>query len=177
MANRKKLPVDVRRLVLHESGYKCGNPVCRHIITLDVHHIVPVEDRGGDTPENLLPLCPNCHSLHHAGTIPDASIRAWKHLLLALNEGFDRRTVEILFALRRLRNLYVTGDGVLSCGALIASELITVREGQHDVAEGEYKWDFGGAPLYTISLSDRGRRFVEGWESGDQIAAIALDGL
>src|SRR6266705_1039150 len=105
---RTAIPVDVRQLVLHESGYKCSNPSCRHVITLDVHHLELVSEGGGNAPENLLALCPNCHALHHANRIPRESLRAWKLLLLALNQGFDRQSIDALLALRRLGNLYVT---------------------------------------------------------------------
>ena len=96
---RRSIPVDVQHLVLHEAGYKCANPVCRTILTLDIHHLVPVADDGGNAPDNLLALCPNCHALHHRAEIPADSIRAWKMLLLALNEAYDRRSVDLLLAL------------------------------------------------------------------------------
>ena len=173
-ARRKRTPTppDVRALVLHEAGFKCANPRCRQIITLEVHHLDPVSRGGPNTAENLLALCPNCHSLHHAGHIPIASLRAWKYLLLALNEAFDRRSVDLLLALHRLNSHYVTGDGVLRCAQLVASGLVVVRPGQHDLADGAPAWDRGGPPLYTLSLSERGIRFVEGWLEGDQEQAI-----
>ena len=37
---RRAVPVHVAKQVHHEAGYKCGNPVCRTIITLDVHHLL-----------------------------------------------------------------------------------------------------------------------------------------
>jgi hypothetical protein len=169
---RKALKVDVRQLVLHESGYKCANPVCRHIITLDIHHLELVSKGGGNGSENLLALCPNCHSLHHSGQIVEASLRAWKQLLLAINEAFDRRSVDTLLALDRLKNLYITGDGVLQCAALIASGLVEVRSGQHDLVAGAPRWDMGGPPLYTVSLSGRGSAFVSAWKEGKQSEAI-----
>ena len=105
---RRAIPADTRRLVLHECGYKCSNPACRNVITLDVHHLAHVAAGGADRPENLLALCPYCHAMHHAGQIPADSLRSWKLLLLALNEGFDRRSIDLLLALKRLDNHYVT---------------------------------------------------------------------
>ena len=163
---------DIRHLVLHEAGYKCANPTCRQVLTLEIHHLDQVSEGGSNTPDNLLALCPNCHSLHHAGHIPIASLRAWKFMLLALNEAFDRRTIDLLLALRTLHNHYVTGDGVLQCAALVASGYVIVRPGQHDLQEGAPRWDTGGPPLYTLSLSERGERFVEGWQEGNQEQAI-----
>ena len=32
---------------------------------LEVHHIQPVSEGGGDEPENLMTLCKNCHKLIH----------------------------------------------------------------------------------------------------------------
>ncbi|MCP5450830.1 MAG: HNH endonuclease, partial [Gammaproteobacteria bacterium] len=71
---RKPIKVDIKHQVLHESGYKCSNPVCRTILTLDIHHLEYVSKNGDNTPDNLLALCPNCHALHHKGIIPDNSL-------------------------------------------------------------------------------------------------------
>ena len=71
---RSTIPLATQRLVLHESGYRCANPVCRTILTLEIHHLDYVADGGSDDPSNLVPLCPNCHTLHHTGTIPKASL-------------------------------------------------------------------------------------------------------
>jgi hypothetical protein len=37
-----------------------------------------------------------------------------------------------------------------------------VRPGQHDLAPGSPEWDWGGPPLYTISLSSHGAKFIAG---------------
>src|SRR5262245_54602352 len=101
MATRKPVPADARTLVLHECGYRCANPVCRMVLTLEIHHLEQVSDGGSNQPSNLLPLCPNCHTLHHKKIIPLSSLRAWKHLLLALNQAFDTRLVDLLLTLRK----------------------------------------------------------------------------
>ena len=69
--SRQPIPRSTRELVLLEAGYKCANPVCRHILTLELHHIVWVSHGGGNNLDNLLALCPNCHALHSAGHIPE----------------------------------------------------------------------------------------------------------
>ncbi len=40
MADRTKVSAAAREEVLCEAGYMCGNPRCRHIFTLALHHIV-----------------------------------------------------------------------------------------------------------------------------------------
>ena len=159
---RKALPVDVKRLVLHEAGYKCGNPICRTVLTLDIHHLVPVADRGLDKSENLLALCPNCHALHHRGEIPVESLRAWKMLLLALNEALDRKSMDLLLTLDIVGMTFVSGEGVLDCASLIAAGLVERRT--YPIA--------GTLPKYSVSLTDKGRTLVAGWKAGDQGAAL-----
>lgn len=166
-AKRKSLPMDVRRLVLHEAGYKCANPVCRTILTLDIHHLDYVSDAGTDTPENLLALCPNCHALHHQGNIPKESLRSWKMLLLSMNEGFDRKAIDILLALSKMGWIEVSGEGMLECAALLASDLIKV-----EIIHGQMHMAF--VVTYKLRLSERGRLLVEAWKLGDQKAAVDL---
>jgi hypothetical protein len=171
VAQRKAIPVDVKFLVLHEAGYKCGNPTCRHVLTLDIHHMVRVADKGPDTAENLLALCPNCHSLHHRGEIPTASIRAWKMLVLALNEAFDTRSVDVLLALDKLGVVKrLTGDGIVTLAPLVAAGLVNVREYPEGRSGGKFAtYDL----MYLAELSEKGRLLVEGWKKGDQEAALA----
>jgi hypothetical protein len=160
MATRKSLPVDARSIVLHECGYKCANPACRMVLTLEIHHLEQVSEDGSNEPSNLLALCPNCHALHHSGRIPHTSIRAWKHLILALNHAFDTRLVDLLLALRKLGGVIVSGDGVLQCAQGVSSGLIEVI--------------FRVQPEnYLVRLTTKGRHFVTNWEAGDEQAAMA----
>ena len=169
-SNRKTIQLDVKLVVLHEAGYKCGNPVCRHVLTLDIHHLTYVSKGGPDTAENLLPLCPNCHALHHRGEIPEASVRAWKMLLLALNEAFDRRSVDVLLALDRQGPIKrLTGDGVISLAPLVAGGVVSVREYYHEIGGGMISQH---EQMYLAELSDKGKLLVEGWKKGDQAAAV-----
>ena len=99
-AKRRKLGADIRSLLLTQTGYKCGNPNCRGIITLEIHHIVQVADGGGNELDNLLPLCPNCHALHHSGNIPQDAIFAWKGLIDSLSNP-ARNMLDLLILLHR----------------------------------------------------------------------------
>jgi hypothetical protein len=160
MATRKSLPVDARAIVLHECGYKCANPTCRMVLTLEIHHLEQVSEDGSNEPSNLLALCPNCHALHHSGRIPHASLRTWKHLILALNHAFDTRLVDLLLALRKLEAVIVSGDSVLQCAQGVSSGLIEVI--------------FRVQPEnYLVRLTSKGRHFVTNWEAGDEEAAVA----
>jgi len=166
---RKSLALDVKKLVLHESGYRCANPTCQTILTLDIHHLEYVSEGGKDTSDNLLPLCPTCHALHHHGTIPSESLRAWKMLLISINEGLDRKSMDRLFALDGMDQvgLYVSGDGLFECGALLASRLISVVDVSISLGHKG-----SGHALYKIMLTERGKAIVCAWKRGDQQGVI-----
>ena len=170
---RKPPPLDVKRLVLHEAGYKCSSPVCRNILTLDIHHLVPVAKKGDNSPDNLLALCPNCHALHHQGKIPEESLRAWKMLLLSLNEAFDRRSIDLLLALDRVGRLYVSGDGVLDCASLIAADLVSITEGRKT---GKANYHNDSHFIYTIELTNKGKQVVDGWKPPNPAVSAICDG-
>ena len=63
---RVKLPDAIRTAVLREFNHRCA--ICG-IANPQIHHID--EDPNNNDPENLLPLCPNCHLLdQHNPTVP-----------------------------------------------------------------------------------------------------------
>jgi hypothetical protein len=158
MARRKKIPINVQLLVLHEAGFRCAVPTCRTLLTIDLHHMTQVSEGGGDTPDNLLALCKNCHALHHLGKIPMDSIRAWKFLLLSLNEAFDRRAIDLMLLFDQLGSFSVQADSLFAFPSLAASGFLDLRRADHH--------------SYFVSLSDKGKFFVDAWKRGDQKAAI-----
>jgi len=66
---------DVRVEVLHRAGGHCEYCQCPAPFKKDsdgegffeVHHIIPLAERGDDTVENAVALCPNCHRHAHYG--------------------------------------------------------------------------------------------------------------
>jgi hypothetical protein len=88
-----------RLQVLAEAGYMCGNPRCKHILTLELHHIEWVRDGGGNDVANLIALCSNCHDLHTKGHIPRRAIEAWKQMLMLVSSSLDRDSMDLLLFL------------------------------------------------------------------------------
>lgn len=169
--NRRQPSLSTKKQILHEAGYKCSNPTCRTILTIDIHHLEHVSDEGSNEPDNLLALCPNCHALHHRGVISNESLRTWKMLLLSLNQAFNRESIDLLLALGKLDRILVHGEGVLSCAALIASDLVKVIKETSQYPGHDLPLD----ERYFVQLSEKGRRFVQAWRDGDQKTAISLD--
>ena len=172
---RRAIAPSVRQLVLLEAGYKCANPSCRHVLTLELHHIEWVRDGGGNDPANLLALCPNCHSLHTQAHIPAAAIAAWKGLLLSLNNP-NRAVADVLLVLHdeecRVRNsstpeqtpppLRFTGDGLTVLAGLLTSGLVSISRRFSGVSMFG-----GGMPSFEVALTDSGRALVAAWRAGD----------
>ena len=181
---RKTIPSATRTLVLLQAGYKCANPVCRHILTLELHHIVWVKDGGDNSPENLVALCPNCHSLHTQKHIPHEAIQVWKQLLISLNDA-NRITADLLLVLYREEQRVVeskdsasadppfrfSGDSLPALSGLINSGLLQIGE----------RFRGGGAfdkspPTFEVRLTKKGNRFVKAWLDGSSDGVLKVVG-
>jgi hypothetical protein len=162
---RKTIPTTVTLQVLTEAGYRCAVPTCRNILSIDLHHMVEVSEKGGDTLGNLLALCPTCHALFHRGTISRDSIYAWKLMVVSLSHAFDTNTIDDLLFLKRTQesDLLVTGDGVLKFSRLIGGGQATFRLAMQN----------GPMILYKVGLTDKGNQLVDAWVSGNR-EAVAL---
>ena len=143
----------------------CANPACRQIITLELHHISWVKEGGGNSPENLLALCRNCHGLHTIGKIPQAAIAVWKSILVSLN-AVDRMGVDHLLYLAKLseepgQGYRYTVDTMLLLARLFNADLIERGGGAHGGGALQY------SSAFQIDLTERGRRLVTAWRVGD----------
>ena len=168
---RKRPALSVRDEVLREAGYKCANPTCRNILTLQLHHITWVKDGGGNEATNLLALCGHCHDMHTQGHIPDTAIAHWKGLLHALNHAFDRQSMDLLLYLNTtgIENVWYTGDGFLRFAGLVAAGLVEVAESQYAVG-ARYGNSAPTSPPTTairVRLSEKGSILVDSWLLGD----------
>jgi hypothetical protein len=138
MAGKRQNPsTSVRDEVLREAGYKCANPTCRNILTLQLHHIVWVKDDGGSHSTNLIALCGHCHDLHTRHHIPVSAIRHWKAMLHALNHAFNKESTDLLLYLNQpgIENVWYTGEGLLRFSGLVAAGLVEIAESQFSVGD------------------------------------------
>jgi 5-methylcytosine-specific restriction endonuclease McrA len=68
--NTATIPPRRRRQVLSRDRHRCRRPGCTSTRFLEVHHLVPRENGGGNDPENLITLCAACHQLLHENAGP-----------------------------------------------------------------------------------------------------------
>lgn len=170
---RARIPPSVRDEVLRESGYMCGNPRCRHILTLELHHIVWVKDNGGNEPTNLIALCPNCHAMHTRKHIPQSAIRHWKGILHALNHAFNKESMDLLLYLNQpsTEHIWYSGDGFLRFSALVAAGLVEIAESKFGAGVRFDHSPFPSSPpssALRVKLSEKGKMLVEAWLAGDE---------
>ena len=61
---RKHMAKEIRDKLLVEAMHRCC--LCpQHEDITDIHHIVPISEKGPDTEDNLMVVCPTCHAKIH----------------------------------------------------------------------------------------------------------------
>lgn len=161
----------LRRQVLTEAGYRCAVPTCRGILALDLHHMVEVQDGGGNTLSNLIALCPTCHALYTRGTISRDAIYAYKSMLVALNAAFSVEVVDSLLFLgisSPRGDLVVSGDGVLRFSRLIAAGYADYQLLANNANQ---------LVTYTVGLTAKGAELLNAWRAGDRTSLANLIGI
>jgi hypothetical protein len=173
MAAKPKIEAQVRRQVLIEAGYRCAVPTCRTILAIDLHHLDPVSKGGGNTPDNLLALCPTCHALHHRGDIPAEALRVWKGMLVSLNEGINKEAKDLLLLLamgEQERPAWYSAEGVMRLTPLIVARLVRVQPGVPEMAPRQFAGAYPWPGAYHVSLTDKGHAVIAAWKAGDATA-------
>jgi hypothetical protein len=98
---RPPIPADIRRSVLVEAGHRCAIPTCRHI-DVELHHIIPWGTCRTHEYENLIALCPNCHSHADNGKIDRKALRLYKLNLRFAHDKFSQLEMDMLFGLAQI---------------------------------------------------------------------------
>ncbi len=61
---RKAIPKDIKDKLLVDSMHRCC--LCpQHENITDLHHIIPISQRGSNVEDNLMVVCPTCHAKIH----------------------------------------------------------------------------------------------------------------
>jgi hypothetical protein len=100
-SSRPAISALLRRRVLIESGHRCAIPTCRYI-EVELHHIIPWETTQSHEYENLIALCPNCHSRADRKEIDRKSLLIYKASLRFTHDKFSQFEVDILFEAAKL---------------------------------------------------------------------------
>lgn len=91
-------------------------------------------------------------------------------LLLAINEAYDRESVDLLLALDKSGGkIHTTGDPLPHYSSLVAAGLVNFNQ----IGSPSYGSDLGpDHPPVNVRLTEKGRHLVEEWKNGNQREAI-----
>ncbi|MEU3917116.1 HNH endonuclease signature motif containing protein [Streptomyces sp. NPDC029004] len=98
--DRPKIPTPLRRKILQEAGHRCAIPACKQS-PVEIAHIVPRRTVQEDVFENLIALCPTCHTRFDRGDIDTPSMREYKTNLETLNSRYTDIERQLLKSFRR----------------------------------------------------------------------------
>ena len=145
-----------------EAGYRCAIPTCRFPITENAH-IVSWADSKNHSYENLIALCPNCHTLFDSGKIDRRAMIAYKKKLMFLNDVYSRFELDVLDYLKTHKRALILGEllikRLLEEGIVVHEEDLMVQ----GFGDGE---DILG--IFSVVLTDKGRRLLEDWSKVDE---------
>ncbi|MFN6480636.1 HNH endonuclease signature motif containing protein [Nostoc sp. DedQUE07] len=172
---RDHIPAEVKRAVLVEAGHRCAIPTCR-ATTTEIAHIDPWAKSNDNSFENLIALCPNCHTrFDQKKEIDQQSIRMYKQNLSILNNRygeFERRLFEILA--KSGERVFVVGVG----GDILVAN--AVKDGFFEDKHVEGMWleivgDNGYQKKFPMSftfwVTDAGVEFIRRYASGVDISS------
>jgi hypothetical protein len=163
---RPAIPKELERQVLMEAGHRCAIPTCRHPTT-QMAHIVPWAEVKEHKFDNLIALCPNCHSRYDRKEIDRKAMLQYKANLSIVNGRYGETE-------QRFLKLFADQPGtelVWLPGGLDVLVMNLLQDGFLEFTTINSGVILSGIPSYVAyRLTASGREFVNRW-----VAAKALD--
>ena len=171
--DREHVPVPIKRAILVEAGHRCAIPTCR-ATTTEIAHISPWAETRDNSPENLIALCPNCHTRFDKKEIDRNAMRLYKRNLGIINNRYselERRIFEEIFSSGK--RVYVLGaGGDILCAHAVKDGLLEYKP-EVEVIRIGVKIDeqhLGMFPIvFAYWVTDTGMEFVRKYCSGEDI--------
>ncbi|MFF5568096.1 HNH endonuclease [Streptomyces sp. NPDC012623] len=98
--DRPDIPMALKRAVLVEAGHRCAIPTCRQT-PVELAHITPWAKVKEHTFDNLIALCPTCHTRFDRGEMDRKSMLQYKANLEILNHRYTDIERQLLKAFLR----------------------------------------------------------------------------
>ncbi len=155
--NRESIPAELKRKLLVEAGHRCAIPTCRHPTT-EIAHIESYAKVRKHEYNNLIALCPNCHTRFDKGEIDKKSMLAYKSKLIFLSDRYTGYELSVLDHLRTLNKVIIYGQ--LSIKNLLDEELVI---NAHTICK--YTYNDGSTELqeFIVVLTEKGKQFIQMW--------------
>ena len=171
---RDPIPMAVKRAVLVEAGHRCAIPTCR-ATTTEIAHIVAWSKSRDNSFENLIALCPNCHTRYdQKKDIDQGSMVMYKRNVGILNNRYgeiERRIFEMLA--KSGERVFVLGPG----GDVMVANAVKDGFFEDKQVKG-MDWSLTGSdgfrkdfPMtFTYWVTDTGVEFIRRYAEGREIA-------
>lgn len=165
MSSRPEIPRKLKRQVLIESGHRCAIPTCRHT-TVEIAHIIPYNECKEHKFDNLIALCPNCHSLYDRDErIDRISMLTYKKNLIILNSRY------CTFELRLLEEFLNNSEGVIALWGREIDIMYLVKDGLI-IDDGKRYMNSAGFPPKGYKLTEKGKTFIQNYQSAKDLSDI-----
>lgn len=162
MSDRVPLPADLKRQVLIEAGHRCAIPTCKNPTT-EIAHIKPYSEVLGHTFDNLIALCPNCHTRYdRVKDIDRKSMLNYKYNLALMNHRYGRFELTILQRFidePQACSILLPGWHDLHMYYLLKDGFIVKTGKLGTVVHGVPAWE-------EYKLTDSGKLFIENYKNG-----------
>jgi hypothetical protein len=176
---RPDIPAELERAVLLEAGHRCAIPTCRFPRT-ELAHIVPWEKVKEHRFENLIALCPNCHTRYDRGEIDRKSMQAYKRNLPVVASRYTEMERRMLAELGAMVREGKKHPGIIVPGGSEFFFAMAQRDGLLEyvpinTAGVQLSSEVHGAPPMFIEtaafclLTEAGKEFAERWLTGKEI--------
>jgi hypothetical protein len=174
---RDYIPAKVKRAVLVEAGHRCAISTCR-ATTTEIAHIVPWAKSKNNSFENLIALCPSCHTrFDQKKEIDEKSIRMYKQNLSILNNRYgeiERRLFESLaISGERVFVLGLGGDILVANAVKDGFFEDRNMEGPQLVLHGSNGYIKKFPMSFAYWVTDVGVEFIERYALGLDITAVS----
>lgn len=180
MSERPAVGAALERAVLVEAGHRCAIPVCR-ATTTEIAHIVPWSKVREHTFDNLIALCPTCHTRFDKGEIDHKAMQIYKNNLSILNHRygeFERRIFVVMAEAKDNKDkIFVLGLGgdILVANAVKDGLFVDfgITRGSFDIAtlqpDGTRKVLKSFPNNHTYIVTEKGWDFIHRYVAGINI--------
>ena len=162
---RPSIPSELKRQVLVEAGHRCAIPTCRQA-TVEVAHIIPWGQSKEHRFENLIALCPTCHTRYDRGEIDRKSMLTYKHNLSILNSRYGEME-------RRVLAFFGKNHQCIQISIPIGLEILIMYLLEDGLLAYTGEQSKGhviiGVPSKKYEITAKGRDFIKQWLGGNEI--------
>jgi len=163
--NRTAIPASLKRDILVEAGHRCAIPTCKQT-PVEIAHIIPWKECQEHTFENLIALCPTCHTRFDRGDIDKKCMFIYKRNLGVINNRYgdlEQRVLKLFSENEHVSKIWLPGGLDIMLLYLLQDGIIIDTGCDSGIL-------LAGMPSEKLyQLTDKGRNFIKQWLLPEEI--------